>query len=85
MYSLRFKRSAEKELERLPTPVIKRIAAAIDDLTINPRPTGSKKLIGQKEPLWRIRVGDYRVIYWVEDEIKIVEIRRVGNRKDIYG
>jgi mRNA interferase RelE/StbE len=84
MYSLRIKKSAEKELEKLPIQFVKRVAAAIDGLTKNPRPIGSKKLEGQKEPLWRIRIGDYRVIYLIEDEIKIIEIRRVGNRKDIY-
>jgi mRNA interferase RelE/StbE len=84
MYVITFKKSAEKELSRLPTQAIKRIAKAIDALTENPRPTGSKKLEGQKESLWRIRIGDYRVIYLVEDVIKIVEIRRVGHRKDIY-
>ena len=84
MYVIRFKKSAEKELERLPIQAIKRISKAIDALTENPRPTGSKKLEGQKESLWRIRVGDYRVIYQIEEVIKIVEIRRIGHRKDIY-
>jgi mRNA interferase RelE/StbE len=84
MYVVIFKKSAEKELERLPTQVIRRIGKAIDTLTENPRPSGSKKLEGQKESLWRIRIGDYRVIYLVEDVIKIVEIRRIGHRKDIY-
>lgn len=84
MYTVRFKKSAEKELERLPTQIIRRISRAIDALTENPRPAGSKKLEGQKESLWRIRIGDYRVIYLVEDVIKIVEIRRIGHRKDVY-
>jgi mRNA interferase RelE/StbE len=84
MYAIRFKKSAEKELERLPAQIIKRISKAIDLLTENPRPAGSKKLEGQKESLWRIRIGDYRVIYLVEDVIKIVEIRKIGHRKDIY-
>jgi mRNA interferase RelE/StbE len=84
MYAVRFKKSAEKELERLPRQIVRRIGKAIDSLAENPRPAGSKKLEGQKEALWRIRVGDYRVIYLVEDVIKIVEIRRIGHRKDIY-
>ncbi len=84
MYTIRFKRSAEKELERLPTQVIRRISRAIDALSEDPRPAGSKKLGGQKESLWRIRIGDYRIIYLVEDVIKIVEIRRIGHRRDIY-
>lgn len=84
MYRITFKKSAEKELERLPVRAIKRISKAIDELSSNPRPAGSKKLEGQKESLWRIRTGDYRVIYLVEDVIRIVEIRRIGHRKDIY-
>ncbi len=84
MYSIRFKKSAEKELEKLPSQIIKRIVKSIDTLVENPKPVGSKKLEGQKESLWRIRIGDYRVIYLIEDVIKIIEIRRIGHRKDIY-
>ena len=52
MYAIRFKKSAEKELERLPTKIIRRISDAIDGLSENPRPAGSKKLEGTKESLW---------------------------------
>jgi mRNA interferase RelE/StbE len=84
MFLIVFKKSAEKELEKLPIAVTKKIAIAIDELAYNPRPKLSKKLEAQKAELWRIRVGDYRIIYLIEDEIKIVEIRKVGHRKDIY-
>ena len=84
MYSIRFKKSAEKEFEKLPSHSIQRVAKAIDALAANPRPVGSKKLEGQKESLWRVRVGDYRIIYFIEEFIKIVEIRRIGHRKDVY-
>lgn len=84
MYNITFKKSAEKEFEKLPSSIIKRIGNSIDSLSKNPRPVGSKKLEGQKESLWRIRIGDYRVIYLIEDVIKIVEIRRIGHRKNIY-
>lgn len=84
MYAIRFKKSAEKELEKLPGHAIKRVGKAIESLAENPRPIGAKKLEGQKEALWRIRIGDYRIIYFIEDVIKIVEIRRIGHRKDIY-
>jgi len=84
MYTVTFKKSAEKEFEKLSTHAIRRIAPAIDALAMDPRPVGAKKLEGQKESLWRIRIGDYRVIYLIEDVIKIVEIRRIGHRKDIY-
>lgn len=84
MYRIIFKKSAEKEILKLPSPAVKRISEEIDKLASNPRPEGSKKLEGKKESLWRIRIGDYRVIYLIEDVIKIVEIRRIGHRKDIY-
>jgi len=83
IYSIRFKKSAEKEIEKLPVSVVKRIIPAIDDLALNPRPKGSKKL-ESKEEIWRIRIGDYRVLYSIEDVIKIIEIRHIGHRKDIY-
>lgn len=84
MYRISFRKSAEKEFEKLPSTFVKRISPAIDKLSENPRPPGSKKLQGQKENLWRIRIGDYRVVYLIEDTIKIVEVRKVGHRKDIY-
>lgn len=84
MYLITFKRSAEKEIRRLPNQIIKKLSIAIDGLSSNPRPPGCKKLEGQKESLWRIRIREYRVIYSIEDTIKIIEIRRVGHRKDVY-
>ncbi len=58
MFQIFFKKSAEKELQKLPTTILKRIVPAIDDLSENPRPKGSKKLEGNKENIWRIRIGD---------------------------
>lgn len=84
MYLILFKKSAEKELEKLPNQTIRRISKIIDSLAVNPRPVGAKKLEGQKESLWRVRAGDFRIVYLIEDTVKIVEIRRVGHRKDIY-
>lgn len=84
MYKITFKKSAEKEIQKLPSSIVTRIVPAIEGLSKNPRPTGSKKLAGSKENIWRIRVGDYRVVYLIAEEVKIVEVRRVGHRKDIY-
>ena len=84
MYKIVFVRSAEKELEKLPLAILRKISPEIEKLEYNPRPHGVKKLKGKRELLWRIRVGDYRIIYSIEDVIKIVEIRRVGHRKDVY-
>lgn len=83
-YTIRFKKSAVKELEQLPIQAVARVVKVIDGLSENPRPNGSKKLEGQKESLWRVRTGDYRIIYFIEDVIHIVEIRRIGHRKNVY-
>ena len=84
MYKITFKNSAYKELERLPKATVRKIVVAIDGLEVDPRPVGVKKLKDSSENLYRIRVGDYRVIYTINDGIKIVTILRIGHRKDIY-
>jgi len=83
-YKIRIVKKAFKELSSLPKRVNGQIVQAIDELKEDPRPHGCKKLKGESEYLWRIRVGDYRIIYFIEDTIRIVEIRRVGHRRDIY-
>ena len=84
MYQIQVKKSAAKELYALPKQAVKKVSAAIDALANNPRPVGSIKLEGYKETLQRIRVGDYRIIYSIDDSVKILEVRRIGHRKDIY-
>jgi mRNA interferase RelE/StbE len=82
MYQLVIERYAEKQLAKIPAPNFNRIVKAIHDLASNPRPGGYKKLTGR--PGYRIRVGNYRVIYQIEDRVLKVFIIDVGNRKDIY-
>ena len=84
MYIVVVKKSAAKEIAELPSKISNHVLDAIKNLAENPRPLGCKKLKGEHTELWRIRVGDYRVIYFIGETIKIVEIRRVGHRKDIY-
>jgi mRNA interferase RelE/StbE len=84
MYSVYFRKSARKELEQLPKTVVKNLVPIIESLADNPRPANSKKLIGQEENLWRIRNGNYRVIYLIDDDIQIIDIRRIRHRKDVY-
>jgi len=55
----------------------------IDGLATDPWPTGSKKLVGEID-LWRVRVGDFRIIYTIEDEVLVVHVVRIGNRRDVY-
>jgi mRNA interferase RelE/StbE len=82
-YELRFSRAAIKEADKLPSNVAERIAPAIDALADNPRPIGCQKLQGEDD-LWRIRVGDYRVIYQVDARSRILYIRRVRHRREAY-
>ena len=83
-YQISFKESARKELLALPKKAVSKIVPAIDGLADEPRPVGVKKLKGQGENLYRIRVGNYRVIYLIDDAIQIVNIRRVADRKEVY-
>jgi mRNA interferase RelE/StbE len=83
-YIISIRKQALKELGDLPLKDSRKIVAAIDSLAENPRPAGCKKLKGETEYIWRIRVGDYRILYKIDDEIRIVEIRKIGNRKDVY-
>lgn len=81
-YSVLVTRSAEKEIERLPVDirrlVVRRILALADD----PRPHGSQKLTGEEK--YRIRQGDYRVVYTIEDAAVTVTVVRVAHRSDVY-
>jgi len=84
MYRIIISNSAEKDMDKLPRISLKKVEIAIDRLSIEPRPSGCKKLKGTNENLWRIRVGDYRVIYSIADKIEVLDIRRVRHRKDVY-
>ncbi len=84
MYAITFIESAKKELYDLPAKMLKRVASSIDKLSQNPRPPGVKKLKSGNSNLWRIRVGDYRIIYSIEDTIHIVDISRIGHRREVY-
>ena len=82
-YSLEIKQSAQKELDALDDRLFARIDKKILSLADNPRPAGSKKLRGYKDQ-WRIRVGDWRVLYIVDDEAKVVSVTRIAHRSDAY-
>lgn len=82
-YSIVFARSASKELEALDTTVARRVVPRIKALADNPRPTGCKKLSGVNDT-WRIRVGDYRVVYRVEDGGAEVRVMVVRHRSKAY-
>jgi mRNA interferase RelE/StbE len=83
VYTVRYSRSAEKDVQRLPAEIVERVQAAVRPLAENPRPRGSKKLKGFQNR-YRIRVGDYRVLYEIHDAIVVVLIVQVSHRKDAY-
>ena len=81
-YKIEIKKSAAKEIENLPLTVLKRVVAHIQELANEPRPLGCKKLSGDEK--YRIRVGDYRILYEIEDEIVTVYVVKVAHRKEVY-
>ena len=82
MFSIDFSKKAQKKLDRLSDAIANPILSAIGTLSINPRPKGYKKLKGRKG--YRIRVGDYRVIYEIFDGILLIDVIDLGHRKEIY-
>ena len=83
MYELYLERSAENDLKRLPSPTFQRIIIQIKTLAENPRPSGCRKISGSKND-WRMRIGDYRVIYEIDEKEKAVKIMRVRHRREVY-
>ena len=82
-YSLEIKQSAQKELDALDAAIFKRIDRKLLVLAENPRPPGCKKLRGYKDQ-WRIRVGDWRIVYFIDGSTKLVTIARVAHRREVY-
>lgn len=81
-YTLIIQRRAQRALERINEPDYSRITAAIQALADNPRPHGCKKLVGQEA--WSFRVGEYRIIYEINDRALVVTVVRVGPRGGVY-
>jgi len=83
-YRVEFSRAAEREFDHLPQQARARLAPRIGALATNPRPSGVVKLVGQTHDLYRIRIGDYRVIYAIKDDVLVVLVVSVGHRSEIY-
>ena len=81
-YSLEFKRSVAKDLEGVPKRDLERILERIDRLRDDPRPPGSVKLSGQE--CYRVRQGNYRIVYEIIDDRLVVVVVAVGHRRDVY-
>ena len=82
-YRVALAASAEKELSGLPSKVVARIMPRIESLAASPRPPGCKKLKGGDNE-WRIRVGDYRIVYEIDDNAKAVDVTRIAHRREVY-
>ena len=83
MYEVLIERTAERDLRSLSSPLFLRVIPHIRALAENPRPGGCHKLVGSKND-WRIRIGDYRVIYEIDDRQKLVKVFRVRHRREVY-
>lgn len=81
-YSLQFKRSAEKELRALPKTDLHKVVERIQNLAVDPRPQGYQKLSGHNQ--YRIRQGDYRILYMINDSDRMIEIVKIGHRREVY-
>jgi mRNA interferase RelE/StbE len=84
LYNIEWKRSAARELRKLPREAVLCILQAVEQLATEPSPHGVRKLVGS-EHTYRIRVGDYRVVYNVVSSTLIIQIVRVGHRREVYG
>ena len=82
-YRIELKLAAKRGLSKLPQAVQKRIARKIEVLARNPRPPGVEKLKGLSD-LYRLRVGDYRILYQIQEKILLVLVVQVGHRREIY-
>ena len=82
MYKIELRRKAQHSLDRLPKGDFNAVLAAVKDLGNSPRPKGVEKI--KTAGLWRIRQGDYRIVYSLDEGQKIVTILRIGHRREIY-
>ena len=83
IYKIRFKKSSRKELESLDGETQQRVVSAIESLALNPMPRGASKPKAPV-PLWRIRVGSFRVLYEIQNDVLLVYVIKIAHRKDAY-
>ena len=83
MYEVYLERAAERDLKKLSAKDFRSIISRLKPLSRTPRPSGCHKITGSKSD-WRIRVGDYRIIYEINDEAKTVKVMRIRHRREVY-
>ena len=82
MYKVELRRKAQRNLDRLPRDDFNTVLEAVRNLISTPRPKGVEKI--KNAGLWRIRQGDYRIVYSINDDLKMITILRIGHRREIY-
>lgn len=82
-YTVEFTTTAARQVRKLPRNIRARILDAVEALSVEPRPRGARKLVGE-DIAWRLRTGDYRVIYEIVDETLTVTIIRAAHRREVY-
>jgi mRNA interferase RelE/StbE len=83
-FVVEFSPAARRQLKKLDSPIQKRIFHRIERLEKQPRPKSAKKLLGPKKPLYRVREGDYRIVYTIEEDRLVVLVIRIGHRSEVY-
>ncbi len=82
-YKISLKRSVEKDLRKIDKSLIPKIVSTIENLAENPFPIGSRRLVGSNHT-HRFRIGDYRIVYFIDSASQEIEIQRIRHRKDVY-
>ncbi|WP_448060817.1 type II toxin-antitoxin system RelE family toxin [Cellulomonas hominis] len=82
-YAILFTTAASRQIRKLPRPARDRLLTTVGTLADDPRPPGARKLVGE-ENAWRVRVGDYRVLYEIADQLLTVTVVRAGHRREVY-
>jgi len=83
-YAVLLESQAEKELESLPKKILQRIDTKLQALSLNPLPRGATKLKGKESEGWRLRVGDYRILYHIDDKENTIRVYRIKHRREAY-
>ena len=83
MHDVLLERAAERDLKALPRAVCDRIITQLKALAHNPRPAGCRKIVGSQND-WRVRIGDYRIVYEVDNKANTVRIMRIRHRREVY-
>jgi mRNA interferase RelE/StbE len=83
-YSIEFRPAALRDLKSLPGDILDRVIRKISALAENPRPSGVEKLTGSEEDFYRIRVGDYRILYTIRDKVLMIIVIKVRHRREVY-